>query len=118
MTDWKTTYRQIRALKWLSPGSFLLCAVTFAGVYLVLHLAGLRASTSVLCGTFAAERTDQIRGSFLAVIYILFYMATVIVAPILVIAAGIFQVLIKLKHRRQEGQETGSEASSAEPPVD
>lgn len=117
MMDWKATYRQIRALKWLSPGSFLLCAVTFAGVYLALHLAGLRASTSVLCGTFAAEQSEQVRTSFFAVIYILFYMATVIVAPILVIAAGIFQVLIKLRHGRQEGQETGPAASSAEPPA-
>lgn len=117
MTDWKAAYRQIRALKWLSPGSFLLCAITFTAVYMILHLAGLRAHTSVLCGTFAAERSEQIRGSFLAVIYILFYMATVIVAPILVIAAGIFQVLIKLRHGRQEGQEPGPAASSAEPPA-
>lgn len=101
MRDWKAVYRQIRALKWLSPGSFLLCAITFTIVYAVLHLIGLRKYTSVLCGTFAAERSEQVLDSFFAVIYILFHMATVIVAPILVIAAGVFQALIKFRSRRQ-----------------
>lgn len=117
MTDWKATYRQIRALKWLSPGSFLLCAITFTVVYMILHLAGLRAHTSVLCGTFAAERSEQVRTSFFAVIYIFFYMATVIVVPILVIAAGIFQAFITFKNGRQEVQETGAAAPPAEQPV-
>ncbi|HOW74194.1 MAG TPA: hypothetical protein PKY77_26625 [Phycisphaerae bacterium] len=78
----------------------------------LLHLAGLRAHTSVLCGTFAAERSEQVLSSFFAVIYILFYMATVIVAPILVIAAGVFQALIKFGSLRQgPGSETAAQTT-------
>ena len=112
--DLKARYRQIRALKWMSPGSFILCAITFAAVYVVLHLAGLRSHTSVLCGTFAAKRGEQVLDSFFATIYILFYMATVIVAPILVIAAGIFQALIKFKHGEQATATTKGPSGAAE----
>ncbi|MBP7933938.1 MAG: hypothetical protein KA354_04745 [Phycisphaerae bacterium] len=80
----------------------------------LLHLAGLRASTSVLCGTFAAEQSEQVLNSFFAVIYILLYMATVIVAPILLVAAGLFQALIRFTSLRQgPGSETAAQTTDA-----
>lgn len=87
--------QRIRQLKWMSPGSFLLCAVTFAGVYLVLHAAGFRESTSVFCGTLPTAHGEQVRMGFCALLYTIFYMLTVLAAPILVIAAGVFVLLVR-----------------------
>jgi hypothetical protein len=90
-------------MKWLSPGSFVLCAIAFAGVFTVLHLVGLRERTSVFCGTLPVDRNDQVIQGFMAVSYTLFYMATVIAAPILVLAAGVFQLLTRLVPGRGAG---------------
>ncbi len=104
MSKLRDLYRGIRALKWISPGSFLLCAVTFAGVFAVLHLAGSRAHTSILCGTLPASYRDQVVCGFLAILYTVFYMAAVIAAPILALAAGIFHLLVKLRPQRSRQQ--------------
>lgn len=87
-------YRRIRAMKWFSPGSFVLCAVTFACVYLLLHLLGWRQSTGVFCGTLPTGRDAQVTQCFQAVMYVMFHMATVVVSPILVIAAAVFRVML------------------------
>jgi hypothetical protein len=86
-------YRGARSLPWLSPAMFLLCAGAFAVSYAALHLAGLRSCTSVFCGTFPADRVEQVGISFFGVSYTLFYMLAVLVSPILVIAAGVFALL-------------------------
>ena len=101
MNRCRTWYRRIKALKWLSPGSFVLCAVTFTGVFLVLHLAGWREQTRVFCGTLPAGKNAQIAQSFQAVSYTLLYFATVIVAPILVLAAGVFQAMGLIRSGRR-----------------
>ena len=80
-------YRQMRAMKWFCPGSFVLCAMVCAAVYVVLYLLGWRESTSVLCGTLPEDRTAQTIQAFQATMYVIFYMGTAVVAPILVIAA-------------------------------
>ncbi|HPD32103.1 MAG TPA: hypothetical protein PLL20_19090 [Phycisphaerae bacterium] len=100
MGRWRTLHRRIRAMKWFSPGSFVLCAATFVVVYLVLHLLGWRESTSIFCGTLPEGRNAQVLQSFQAVMYVLFYMATAVVAPILLIAAAVFQVMAMLWIRR------------------
>jgi len=99
--DW---YGRIRALKWLSPGSFVLCAATFAATFLVLHLAGWREKTNMFCGTLASGRSAQTAQSFQAVCYTLFYLSMVIVSPILVLGAGVFQGLIVWDRRRSAGR--------------
>ena len=105
----KSWYRQMRALKWLSPGSFVLCAVTFAGLFLAMHLAGWREQTSVFCGTFPKDQGQQIAQGFEAVCYTLFYFASVIMAPILVLAAGVYRGLVALESRpRQENPSSQS----------
>lgn len=93
-------YRRIRAMKWLSPGSFVLCAATFAGLFALMHVAGWREQTSVFCGTLPRETGAQISQGFRAVCYTLFYLVTVIVAPILLLAAGIYQGLLVVLARR------------------
>jgi len=95
MIELGSTIRRIRSMKWLSPGSFILCALAFTVVFVVLHLAGLRVYTSILSGTLPAGWGAQVWNGFLAMLYVLFYMMTVIVTPILVIAAVIFHVINK-----------------------
>ncbi len=89
-------YRQTRAMKWFCPGSFVLCAMVCAAVYVVLYLLGWRESTSVLCGTLPEDRTAQTIQAFQATMYVIFYMGTAVVAPILVIAAIVFQAIVRL----------------------
>jgi len=106
MGRWRSLYRRIRAMKWFSPGSFVLCAAIFAVVYLVLHLLGWRESTSIFCGTLPEGRNAQVLQSFQAVMYVLFHMATVVVAPILVLAAGVFEmVVIRARRSASPGDE-------------
>jgi len=90
MIDVRSAYRRVRALQWISPGSFALCGITFVGVYAILHLLGLREYTSILCGTLPADRTEQVIVGFGGVSYTIFHMLAVLAAPILVIAAGLF----------------------------
>jgi hypothetical protein len=114
MERWRSWYRRVRAMKWFSPGSFVLCAATFAGVFLAMHLAGWREKTDVFCGTLAGGREAQIGQSFRAVMYTLFYMATVLVSPILVLAAGVFWGLArwgKCGMPREVGQASTQEMS-------
>lgn len=86
----RAAYRRLRALKWISPSGFLINGLTFAGVYAVLHLLGWRQYTSIFCGTLPADRTEQIATSFCGLIYTMLYMLTVLAAPILILAAGMF----------------------------
>lgn len=97
-------YRAIRAVKWLSPASFVLCAAVAAGVFVAVHLAGWRESTSILCGTLPSGRHAQVIQSFEALVYTLFYMAAVIVAPILTLAAAVFHGFV-MWHRRRRSED-------------
>lgn len=95
MTKLKDAYRRIRKMKWLSEGSFLLCAVTFSGVFAILHIAGGREHTAIFSGNLPAEWNEQVLMGFVGVLYTFFYMMAVILAPILTIAAAIFYALNK-----------------------
>lgn len=94
----KQAYRSLRQLKWFSPGCFVLCAVSFAAIYLALHLLGLREYTSVLCGTLPADRTQQTIVGFCGMSYLIFHMLAVAVAPILLIAAALFHFILLRAH--------------------
>lgn len=112
MSRLRDLYQRIRTLKWISPGSFLLCAITFAGVFALLHLAGLRSRTSIFCGTLPAGYDDQVVTGFLAVLYTVFYMAAVIAAPILALGAGILRLLMRLQSRPGRLQSQPEEGGS------
>ena len=58
-------------------------------LYLAAHLAGLCEFTSVLNGTAGSTVVNVKLGTFLAAIYILLYLAFVILVPVLVLAAMI-----------------------------
>jgi len=72
-----------------SPRGFLLRAAIIGVVFLALHLAGLRDYTSVLNGTAGSAAAGWKISVVLGVSYLIFYLAFVLVVPMLILAAGI-----------------------------
>ena len=78
--------------EFLSAKDLLQRAVAISVMFLVAHLAGLREFTSVLNGTIGSVAAGWNLSAFLAIIYILLYLAFVILVPILILAAIILTV--------------------------
>jgi hypothetical protein len=57
------------------------------GLYLVVHLAGLREFTSLLNGTIGSVELGWRLSAFLGLAYIFIYLAFVLLVPILLLAA-------------------------------
>lgn len=72
----------------MTPRGLLLRAALIAAVYAVLHLCGLRHDASFLSGTPVGGTLATLGG----LTYVLFYFAAVVLAPILVIAAGVLRL--------------------------
>jgi hypothetical protein len=73
----------------MTPRGLLLRAALITAVYALLHLCGLRHSASFLSGTPVGGTFATLGG----LTYVLFYFAAVVLAPILVIAAGVLRLL-------------------------
>jgi membrane protein implicated in regulation of membrane protease activity len=76
-----------RRAEFLSARDLLQRAGVISVLFLVAHLAGLREFTSVLNGTVGSVAAGWKFSGFLALIYILLYLAFVILVPVLVLAA-------------------------------
>lgn len=74
-------------------------AVAISVIFLLLHLAGLRELTSVLNGTVGSVVLGWKLSGVLAAIYIIFYLASVVLVPIMLLAA--FFLTIWQKHLPQ-----------------
>ena len=81
-----------RRAEFLSPKYLLQRAGANSVLFLVAHLAGLREFTSVLNGTIGSVAAGWKLSGFLALIYILLYLAFVILVPVLVLTAMILTV--------------------------
>ena len=77
----------------LSPGGLLIRALVLITVFIAWHLAGMRIYTSVLTGTFTPVLGSTQLGSLFGILYLLAFLASVLVAPILLIASGILFLL-------------------------
>ena len=78
--------------EFLSARDLLQRALGISVLFLLAHLAGLREFTSVLNGTVGSVAAGWKLSSFLALVYILLYLAFVILVPVLVLAAMILTV--------------------------
>ena len=78
--------------EFLSARDMLQRAGAISVMFLVVHLAGLREFTSVLNGTIGSVAAGWKLSAILAVVYILLYLAFVILVPILVLATMILTV--------------------------
>ncbi len=88
--------RQLWRAPLFSPTGLLVRAVLLTVVYLVLHLAGWREYTSILCGTAPTGNLGDRQAQLYGLIYVLCHFAVVVSVPILVIAAGL---LALIQHR-------------------
>lgn len=80
---------KICAADFLSPKDFVRHAVLIVMVFGIVHLLGWRECTSVLNGTTGAPGMDMETALLLGIAYALLYFATVVLVPILLIAAGL-----------------------------
>jgi len=67
-------------------------AAAISGLFLLVHLAGFREYTGILNGTIGSVDLGWKLSAFLAGVYILVYLAFVILVPVLVLAAAVLTV--------------------------
>ncbi len=90
-----------------SPRGLAARAALIALVYALLHLAGLREYTSILSGTLPTGDPKDYLAMTLGVVYVLVHLAFFLVAPVLVLAAGILHGLEHLVARSRWGERGG-----------
>ncbi len=73
--------------EFLSAKDMLQRAAAISMIFLLAHLAGFREFTGILNGTIGSLALGWNLSAFLAVIYIVFYLALVVLVPVLVLAA-------------------------------
>ena len=93
----------------LSPKDLLQRAAALSLVFLLLHLAGLREYTSILNGTIGSVALGWKLSGFLAIIYILSYLAFVVLVPMLILAAIL---LLAWQRWRKPGNAIGPVSSA------
>jgi len=85
--------------QFLSARGFVFCAVLIAFLYAIVTIAGLREYTSILSGTVGSVRFGWQISALLGFGYIFVYLAFVLLAPILLIAAVLLWSWQKLRQR-------------------
>jgi len=93
-----------------SPGYFLEWAGFLTVLYIVVNLSGLRQFTSVLNGTIGSTTLDWQTAAFLGAVYVFVYLAFVLGAPILVLAALILKLWQKMLTKKGVTDEPGPQA--------
>ena len=85
----------------ISPSGFLVRAALITAIFLLLYLAGLKEYTCVLCGTSPTGNVADSWSAMLGVSYVLCYFAFIVLAPVLILAAGILWLLQSTIGRRR-----------------
>jgi hypothetical protein len=93
-----------------SAGYFLEWAGLLTVLFLVVNIAGMRPFTSVLNGTIGSTTLDWQTASFLGAAYVMVYLAFVLGAPTLIIAAGILTLWRKLTRNPETNEQPKSPA--------
>ena len=79
-----------------TPKGFFQRALLIVLIFLLLDVTGFRKYAMLLSGTSPAGDPESIITHLFAVLYILFYLGTVIATPILLLASGILRILLYL----------------------
>ncbi len=85
----------------LSPKGLLLRAAALTGMFLIVHLAGLREYTVILSGTSPTGIPRDAWGGSLGVAYVVLYFSFVLGVPILLLGAALFMAIQRIV--RHEG---------------
>jgi hypothetical protein len=94
-----TKFPIFRRAEFLSARDLIQRAVAISGLFLVLHLAGFQEYTGILNGTIGSLDLGWKLSTFLAVFYIVLYLAFVILVPVLLLAAVILAVWQRLNQK-------------------
>jgi hypothetical protein len=86
----------------LSPKDLVRRAIMLAAFYAILHLAGLREFVSILNGTIGSLRLGWGISVFLGLLYIVAYLAFVLLVPSMLLAAGLLSLWTLISKRRNE----------------
>lgn len=81
----------------LSPVSFLAGAAVITLALAGVELAGWREHTTFLSGTAITVQSEYASSVLRGILYLLAYFGAVLIAPILVLGAGIFALLSRRK---------------------
>jgi hypothetical protein len=92
--DW---FEKLVGAEFFSPKDFVRHAVLIVVLFAVAHAFGLREYTTIISGTMASPTLGVETCALLAMIYLVFYFGAAVLAPILVIAAGLLLVWEKVK---------------------
>jgi hypothetical protein len=85
-----------------TPRGFLLRAGLITLIYFILHLAGFREYTIILSGNSPTDNPANTSASSLGCVYIVFYFAWILLAPILLLAVPFFAALNRLFPSRHQ----------------
>jgi hypothetical protein len=94
-----------------SPMGFLFRAVIIVAIFLLLEALGLRKYAMVISGTSPTADAQDMFAMGLACLYLLFYVAVIVLAPILFLAS-LFFYLLTLKVRKPREDSRDSKATS------
>jgi hypothetical protein len=97
-TDGKAPRR--RRTEFFSAKYFFTRGLELAGLFLIAHLAGLREYTTFLSGTTGDLGTTIERSGLYGTAYIVLYLGCVVVAPILLLAAGLLALWKRVRPDR------------------
>jgi len=90
-------FRDACGADFFSPKDFVRHAILIVVVFAVIHATGLREYTSVLNGTTGSVEMNPNYAALLGVVYILFYLAAILLAPILLIAATLLAIWQRIR---------------------
>ena len=93
--------------KLISPGGFVKLAMLIGVAFGFVTCLGWREHTSFLCGTTAVPGMRLEDSALLGTIYLAAYHSFVLLAPILLIAAGLLAGLEKWSAERARKRESG-----------
>ena len=102
-----TLFRFLRKLldrTLFNPRDWITWALLFMITFVILHLLGWRDATSIISGTFSTTASPQFT-FFQGALYTLVWFATILVAPILLLAAAIHLLLTRLFPKRDVTRE-------------
>jgi hypothetical protein len=85
--------------EFMSPRDMLQRAAAICGLFLLVHLAGFREYTGILNGTIGSLALGWNLSAFLAGVYIMVYLAFVVLVPVLVLGAAILTVWQRLRQK-------------------
>jgi hypothetical protein len=103
-TDPRPRWRRWLLPRLFTPWGLAQSAIIIAVLYLIAYALGWRQATTILCGTSPTGSLTDKLSIHEGIAYVLLWLAFVIVAPVLLIAAGVLAGLNTILRRRKNSR--------------